>query len=297
MNDDSYLPVSGPDCDQVSDRTSPSGRTPRPAAISDPDASDVLTVSPDSAGSFQTSQPESEGWFGQLAGLSEKAMIRLYFFFSLACPDMAFCQKTERETPFELANQRQADDLVLLQQAILKQTGMSLPEFQQKLRQRSLRYEEQIEQAENWIAFSYLCEHDLARQKSKHSRWAMSHGKARSLISTVLCLILQNASIYSKKNHLKKKDVAFLLELLEDPKHLKGMLKEILRPVHQAFQGKISPSSTLFALQIFAIVRICAGYYLDALAGRTGAMELAKQQLKSIRHLDQTALEQLLPFL
>lgn len=139
--------------------------------------------------------------------LSCKELVKFYFYASIAdvyhinLPALRrqICQK------FQLTDQQLSDMIA----------------------ERSEKWSQQIEKAENLIRDSYYTDQFIRNLDKKGCTWKISKSNVRDLMACYLALVLQNVSALTFANHTKKKDIILLLNLLEDDEQLHRFAKPL----------------------------------------------------------------------
>lgn len=115
--------------------------------------------------------------------------------------------------------------------------------------------------------------------------------KARGLLVHFLSLSLQQESIASFHNHLKKKDIRQLGELLEDPDALRKASRHLARPVLAAAKGVCAPTSRTFIDHTLAYARLLADYLLALQEqGQGGRTHVGAEMMRCIHRMDEDVL-------
>lgn len=206
--------------------------------------------------------------------LSCKELVKFYFYASIAdvyhinLPALRrqICQK------FQLTDQQLSDMIA----------------------ERSEKWSQQIEKAENLIRDSYYTDQFIRNLDKKGCTWKISKSNVRDLMACYLALVLQNVSALTFANHTKKKDIILLLNLLEDDEQLHRFEKQLTRPVRKAANGDLAPNSYEYLLYILAYIRILTWYYLDFICGHEGSMELDRQIICNLKSWNTEEIENFL---
>lgn len=192
-----------------------------------------------------------------------KALIRFYFYTALSG--------------------QYGEDLPELEQYICQKCGITPQQLSEKIEERSQKWTLKIAECEDLISRSYFVDKYIKDNSSRISRSTMKPDVVRELLTSFLCLVLQNASFISGKNHLKKKDVILLLQLLEDPEVLAPYVKYITRPISRAIKGGVTPTSYKYLMHMFGYIHLLSEYYLDYPKDKAGRMAICCHILENLR--------------
>lgn len=185
-------------------------------------------------------------------------------------------------------------DLPVLRARIQKRYHLDALQLKQLIEEQEAKWSARQEKAEALIrqsAWMKRFEQRFAREDQR----TLDQEKAVYLMTSLLSLVLQNASVLSCSNRLHKKDVLCLLDMLESPAFLKPLTRQIQKPVLDCSRNIYPPFSEEYVIRVLALVQNLSVYYLQALTSpQSGLLDVIT---RTIRLLPQATLEETAEFL
>lgn len=150
-----------------------------------------------------------------------------------------------------------------LEASVLKILNLSLADYHQKLHLQHVWWNTKQLKVENLIASSEWMKNFLQQNSRLLASGSISRQSALTLLTDMLSMALQKASINDLKNHMKTKETERLLNALDDPAALKNINKDIFYPLRQAAKKKFYLSSDDFILRTVLVSEILGDYLLE----------------------------------
>lgn len=182
-------------------------------------------------------------------------------------------------------------DLPVLRARIQKRYHLDALQLKQLIEEQEAKWSARQEKAEALIrqsAWMKRFEQRFAREDQR----TLDQEKAVYLMTSLLSLVLQNASVLSCSNRLHKKDVLCLLDMLESPAFLKPLTRQIQKPVLDCSRNIYPPFSEEYVIRVLALVQNLSVYYLQALTSpQSGLLDVITRTIRLLPHatLEETA--------
>lgn len=195
---------------------------------------------------------------------------------------------------FSCASGSHYPDLAALRRQILDRWHLSEEELESLIEDQEARWSARQEKAEDLLRESDWMKR-FEERFAKRNQDALAPDKAVDLMTTLLSLVLQNASILSCSNRMHRKDVLCLLDMLEDTAFLKPLSKHIQKPILDCSRRIYPPFSEEYVVRILALVQNLSLYYLQALmAPQSGLLSVI---VRTIRVLSRASTDEIAEFI
>lgn len=184
--------------------------------------------------------------------------------------------------------------LPLLRKQLQERYGLTESELKNLIEEQEARWSARQEKAETLLrnsAWMKRFEERFARRDQRN----LDQDKAVYLMTNLLSLVLQNASILSCSNRMHRKDILCLLDMLENPAFLKPLAKQIQKPILDCSRNVYPPFSEEYVVRLLALVQNLSLYYLQALAFPQSGLTAVITQ--TIRVLSNASMEETAEFI
>lgn len=155
--------------------------------------------------------------------------------------------------------------------------------FYRLIEKASLAWQTKIEQFEPLIQHCEVIKRFDAFNNKKGKEEKMT-ASLRVLFINILSLSLQKFSIQTGKNHLTKKDLAFLVTLFKDPNGLAPYEKSFYFPFQQVQKGKWRVTSEEFLIQCLFQVQWLADFLEAKITNHQAKQATLLELLKIQKH-------------